>query len=138
MTTIKKLKRKTREQLVLELNEANKRAAQYYDERSAALTSAKRAEERECKIREQFGDLKLKLLDSEREVSNLRGYLARVHEDDIVRDGMIEIEDANGKRMIPKRPPPLQSYSPPMTEQYGRPAGLYAGMELARKHWTDY
>lgn len=86
--------------------------------------------------REHFVDLKERLANAEAEIARLRGYLDRVHEDDIVRDGMVEIEDANGKRQVPKRPPPMQAMRQPITRH-----DLYddlSGNRKKRTHWTNY
>lgn len=99
-------------------------------ERDKALQSEK-------KTREQFDDLKQRLLSLETDNARLNGYVARVHEDDIVRDGMIEIEDQNGKRLIPKRPNPLTPNSFTQYEQFSAPNYLPYGNEK-KTHWTSY
>lgn len=54
----------------------------------------------------QFADLKQRLFSSERSNEFMRGYLARVAEDDIVREELIERGDPNGEReLVPKRKP---------------------------------
>ncbi len=85
--------------------------------------------------RSHFADLKERLATAESETSRLRGYLARVHEDDIVRDGMVEIEDANGKRQVPRRPPPLEPVysSPSLFDEV-----TSYGERKKRTHWTSY
>lgn len=85
--------------------------------------------------RDHFADLKERLSNAEAETARLNGYLARVHEDDVVRDGMVEIEDEEGKRQVPKRPPPMmRAYWPgPVntdTDMYGR--------LKKQTHWTNY
>lgn len=89
--------------------------------------------------RSQFADLKERLLNSETETARLRGYMSRVHEDDIVRDGFVEIGDEGGKRQVPKRPPPMQR-----SHQYEGNALEMSdtfdnyGNRKPRTHWTSY
>lgn len=91
----------------------------------------------EKETRAQFADLKQRLVHAENELQRLNGYMARVHEDDIVRDGLVEIEDSRGKRMVPKRPRPQEYQSAPigydMSQQFG---GNYE--ERRQTHWTSY
>lgn len=84
------------------------------------------------KTREQFADLKERLHNAEMENARLRGYLGRVHEDDIVRDGFVEIEDAQGKRSVPKRPNPLAPHQLVQHFFDNEPMGA------SRTHWTSY
>lgn len=95
-----------------------------------------KAEERSLSAEKNFVDLKERLFNAETELSRLRGYLARVHEDDVVRDGMVEIENSNGKRQVPRRQPPFTNSA------YRDDAGiglssLYHNNEK-RTHWTSY
>jgi predicted nucleic acid-binding Zn-ribbon protein len=97
------------------------------------------AENSLAESRTHFADLKERLSNAEAETARLRGYLARVHEDDVVRDGMVEIEDERGKRQVPKRPPPLESvgtYS--MVESIGSTSYDSYGRPKKRTHWTSY
>ncbi len=56
--------------------------------------------------RAQFADLKDRVLALTTQNAELGGYLQRVAEDDVARDGHFVIEAGNGERVIkPKRPP---------------------------------
>lgn len=110
-------------------DEARVQAHNEYNKRLKAEETAQLAEK-------HFADLKERLFNTETELSRLRGYLARVHEDDVVRDGMVEIEDSNGKRQVPRRQPPFTNST------YRDDAGiglssLYHNNEK-RTHWTSY
>lgn len=110
-------------------SEAREQATAEYRRRLKAEEAAQLAEK-------HFADLKERLFNADIELSRLRGYLARVHEDDVVRDGMIEIEDSNGKRQVPRRQPPFTNLA------YRDDAGmglssLYHNSEK-RTHWTSY
>ena len=96
------------------------------------------AEAQVKETREQFGDLKERLLNAEAALSRLNGYLARVHEDDVVRDGMIEIEDDRGKRMVPRRPPPMRAVHYHEGPAMGNSAFANDYSGKPRTHWTDY
>lgn len=93
-----------------------------------------KAEEVAQTTEKHFADLKERLLNAETELSRLRGYLARVHEDDVVRDGMVEIEDSNGKRQVPRRQPP---FTTTMLDNSMMPFSAYHDNEK-RTHWTSY
>lgn len=95
--------------LQADLDASRRQCNENYENGRAWKAKAETAEAALKESREHFADLKERLSNAEAETSRLRGYLDRVHEDDIVRDGMVEIEDDNGKRMVPKRPPPMQS-----------------------------
>ena len=130
------MKRQTLKSLQVALDSATygetEMGRKYYatrDERDAALKEVK-------EVREQFADIKRRLLEAETETARLRGYLARVHEDDIVRDGLVEIEDAQGKRLVPKRPPPMNAGAVEHYEQFNSSVGY--GSNKKQTHWTNY
>lgn len=92
--------------------------------------------------RTQFDDLKKKLYDAEIEISNLRGFIARVREDDAVRDPLVEVDDQLGKRQVTKRFPsntPI-SYTMQHHDKFvsGSMNGLYGQDREKPKHWTSY
>jgi hypothetical protein len=130
-------KRKTIAQLEVELARITKAKDDYYQSYRDATARATASDESLKESRSHFADLKERLLNAETETARLRGYLARVHEDDIVRDGLVEIEDGQGKRSIPRRPPPLEAvrYSSPAisTDQFDN-----YGSRKKRTHWTSY
>jgi len=125
-------KEPTKKTLQALLTEAREKATRW--ERSWDEESAKRrtAEASLKESREHFADLKERLANAESETARLRGYLERVHEDDIVRDGMVEIDDQNGKRLVPKRPPPLR-----IEQNFTTEFANYGGTQK-RTHWTSY
>lgn len=129
-------KRKSIEQLEAELARVSKNSVDNYELYRTATARATVAEDALKESRSHFADLKERLANAEGETSRLRGYLARVHEDDIVRDGLVEIEDVNGKRSVPRRPPPLQETHFPTS------AGNFEydtfGQKKKRTHWTSY
>lgn len=129
------MERTTKKALVEKYDHLAARYAERGEELSAARTAKREAEERLKESREHFTDLKERLHNAETELARLRGYLDRVHEDDIVRDGMIEIEDEQGKRQVPKRPQPMMAITHHNQfssgfDQYGRPK--------KQTHWTSY
>lgn len=97
---------------------------------------ARLAAEKDAKTtQEKFADLKERLQASETNAARLQGYMDRVREDDLVRDGVIEVEDGMGKRLVPKRYP----------EHYSRhDSFMNGGLEsiamraAQQKHWTSY
>jgi septal ring factor EnvC (AmiA/AmiB activator) len=126
--------RKTIKQLEIELTGARELASNNYDRGQQWRTKAEQAEAALKESRSHFADLKERLQTAETELARLRGYMDRVHEDDIVRDGMIEIEDENGKRLVPKRPPQMRSVS-----NSGMDAFInHSSTSRKRTHWTSY
>lgn len=59
-------------------------------------------------VSDNNADLKRRLLNAQLENARNEGYLQRVREDDNVNDPVVEIEDANGKRIVSKRFPMRQ------------------------------
>lgn len=128
-------KRKTIKDIEAELVRVSGQRDANYEKYREAAGRASTAEEALKESRSHFGDLKKRLHDSEAELARLRGYLDRVHEDDVVRDGMVDITDESGTRQVPKRPPPMmRGYSEPMAvtgyDQFGR--------QKKSTHWTSY
>jgi hypothetical protein len=67
------------------------------EQAAASAAEAKRA-------RAEHDDLKARLLTLTRENEQMRGYIARVQEDDIVRESLVEEQQGEGnKRLVPKR-----------------------------------
>ena len=100
----------------------------------------------EAQIKEMhkhFADLKERLSNAEMENQRLRGYIARVQEDDTVREELITTGDPDGEqRMVPKRKPTL--FVEP--NQYGTFGSDSGNTYLDRirddrakpKHWITY
>lgn len=78
-------------------------------------------------------DLKQRLLNAQLENAKNIGYLQRVREDDNVNDPVVEIEDANGKRIISKRFPMRQS---PQYFPYSDEKEKFETRD--KKHWVNY
>jgi hypothetical protein len=92
----------------------------------------------------QFNDLKVRLQAAETANQFMRGYLARVQEDDVVREELVTTGDPTGESVLtPKRKPTVF----PTPEQFTFPAarqedfGYAAGFNAPRhkpKHWITY
>jgi len=140
------MKRKTIKQLEAEIysleqdvKALNARLHDKENQKDDMRVDRDKALQAEKKTRAQFDDLKQRLLSTETENARLNGYMSRVHEDDIVRDGLVEIEDRQGKRLVPKRPNPMQSNSYTNYEQFQSPSinSMLYGTEK-KTHWTSY
>jgi hypothetical protein len=108
--------------------------------------------ERECKAiaeksakeaLQHFGDLKQRLNAAEMENQRLRGYLARVQEDDVVREELVATGDPDGERtMVPKRKPTIFERPRDYTDFHERNTmGMtYSGSRdrPKPKHWINY
>jgi hypothetical protein len=130
------------EQLESQLRGEKERAERFYVEvkherdcKAIAETDAKEA-------RQQFADLKQRLHAAEMENQRLRGYLARVQEDDVVREELVATGDPDGERtMIPKRKPTIFDRPPDYTDFQARDSmGMtYSGRDRPKpKHWINY
>lgn len=112
------------------------------DQRAKALREANDAKnaavDREKETREQFADLKKRLHNSEMEVARINGYLARVREDDTVREELLTVGEPDGQqRLVPKRKPEYlgnrqerESMHDMLIDDYGR--------KQKPKHWIEY
>ena len=110
-------------------------------EREATANAERRnAQARAEETQKQFSDLKRRLHESEVELARLRGYLARVREDDIVREELVAVGDpAGAQRLVPKRKPALDE--PPLFTGVPDRFEHHGGFGLERsqpKHWIEY
>lgn len=126
---------KTRAILETELKDQSDRNDELRKELYAARDERNQAHREVKDVRDNFADLKRRLSEAESELARMRGYMQRVHEDDIVRDGMVEIEDERGKRMVPKRPHPMAT--PMMNDGFDVSYDSY-GRPKKSTHWTSY
>jgi chromosome segregation ATPase len=129
--------KETYAQLRAALDDLKKRHDERIDELLAARQAKASAEKSLADSREHFADLKERLASTEAETARLRGYLERVHEDDVVREGMVEIEDEQGKRMVPKRPSPMISQQSVSYAGGGSSFDNF-GRPNKKTHWTSY
>lgn len=94
----------------------------------------------------QFGDLKTRLLSAERANEFMRGYLARVTEDDTVREELVVTGDPTAPTLVPKRKPVIFPRSDDFTYPRGSDEGgavtgrwsNYATEERKPRHWVNY
>jgi len=102
----------------------------------------RQAEETAKAIRAKFADLKQRLQTAESENQRMRGYLARVQEDDVVREELLTVGEPEGEQYLrPKRK--HASFDPPndFTEFKAPDNGLYSyhdRRKAERKHWIIY
>lgn len=101
-----------------------------------------------AQTREQFTDLKQRLQQAEASNQFMRGYLARVQEDDVVREELLTVGEPDGEqRFVPKRKPtgferPDDFKSPPSRgsiyqneTMHNMLSGEY---QKKRRHWITY
>lgn len=90
----------------------------------------------------EFADLKDRLYAAERENARLQGYLERVYEDDVAREGFLEVPaGAPEMRLQPRRPAPLRAVNEPSAAAATQALG-YADRADCRhprpRHWVNY
>ena len=91
--------RRTRDDLETEIVKLRERLEEVDRVRTLAVAN-------EAATRQQFNDLKSRLAAAEQENARMRGYIARVHEDDVVREELVRIGDPEGaEQLVPKRKP---------------------------------
>jgi hypothetical protein len=122
-----------------ELEKRDRAEARYEEARERAVGAEKRVKE----VTDQFNDLKQRLLTAEQANQFMRGYLARVQEDDTVREELLTIGDPDGEQhMVPKRKPtrferPSDFTTLSASDQFG--SGYISHDERRKpKHWITY
>lgn len=135
-------KRRTRAQLEAELAATRAERDEAQQLHYVTLVRARAAEADAEKARAEHADLKQRLLAAEKQIERLRGYLDRVHEDDVVREELIPVGDPEGeRRLVPKRQSELFG-QPRVYKNFARHAPDHhprGGEQLQRpKHWINY
>lgn len=129
--------------LQADLKAANDEAKGYLEQRRILEQQNHELEKELKESRMNFADLKQRLLAAEQSNQFMRGYLARVQEDDTVREDLVTIGEPEGEqRMVPKRKPttferPDDFTMPAHHDRYG---GFMNEDERRRKarHWITY
>lgn len=95
----------------------------------------------------QFADLKMRLVSAERANEFMRGYLARVREDDTTQDPLVVVGDPDGeqtkvtqRKLFGEFPRP-DDFTYPAHNDAGMGASSYRHDEERRrraKHWVNY
>lgn len=123
--------------LLKEENDGLRRVAN--SEREARVVAEKALKE----SREHFADLKQRLQAAESSNQEMRGYIARVQEDDVVREELIATGDPDGEQaMAPKRKPtrflrPDDFSQPSVADDFSR--GYISHRDRPKpKHWITY
>lgn len=137
-----KPKRQTRAQLearIAELEEAGRDGLAVRENLRKHLAESR---DREKQTRSQFDDLKTRLAQSEAEVQRMGGYIARVQEDDVVREELITTGDPAGQQqLVPKRKhEPFGEMRRVSSRNFVHDGGGYMSAESRQppKHWVTY
>ncbi len=100
------------------------------------------AQESEKTARKQFNDLKERLSNAEMENQRMRGYIARVQEDDAVREELVTTGDPDGERqLVPKRKPTqffVPGNSSDLSDRDMTSSGYRMYDRPKPKHWITY
>jgi hypothetical protein len=129
-------RRRTRE-------EAEAEIVKLRDELGAEYRGRVAAEAREKETRAQFADLKERLANAEADTQRMRGYIARVQEDDVVREELITIGEPDGEQQkVPKRKPTSFHTPAPYSHSRNFEAGYACNTASDRdrrpRHWVTY
>lgn len=126
------------------LNDANERANTYREKATALESENTLLKNQLTESRGHFADLKTRLLAAETANQFMRGYLARVQEDDVVREDLMTVGDPEGEQhMVPKRKPTAFPRPSDFKEPQGSEHGVYDTYGNRRerktpKHWITY
>lgn len=104
--------------------------------RLKAETDMRAAVEEKHKVVAQMADLKERLHGAEIENARINGYLDRVHDQDVAREGPVEIGTRTEKIVAPRAPAPLRGSAQPQAMQGGAPS--YFADRGGQRHWTSY
>lgn len=133
------------EQLKVRANELFQSREQLARERREIGEERDRALRSEKQTHEQFAELKERLALSEAEVHRMQGYIARVQEDDVVREPLVKIGDPEGEQQyVPVRKSrlfPMQHYEHPHpAEDFSRRFGYGEAPQAPPRprHWVTY
>lgn len=90
----------------------------------------------------EFGDLKRRLHNAEHIIERMRGYIARVQEDDIVNEPLVATGNEDEKHLAPKRQHtsfsgPEDPYIDTMAQSEMRHLSEL-DRRKQRRHWTEY
>jgi hypothetical protein len=127
------------EKLEEELVQANAAVEAQMAETSKARDRAYKAEQEVAEVREQFAELKERVANLGVQNAEMRGYIGRVQEDDVVREELIQTGDMAGGDVYlrPKRK------HRQFLDIAGGMAGveaqsIYASERSRRRHWVTY
>lgn len=112
-------------------------------EASAAQTAARAAKKDADDARAEHNDLKERLAAAELENARLRGYIARVQEDDVVREELVKVGDPEGEQhLVPKRKPTVFNAPDQYASAPAEPGDQYRPhweiQQRPRRHWVTY
>lgn len=133
-------KRETRAELEKLLEELRSESKEHFD---LAVKRQALVDELQKKLdssRADFADLKQRLHAADIDNQFMRGYLARVQEDDAVREDLVTIGEPDGEqRMVPKRKHTTFTRPSDFTEPQ-RTHDLYDSVrhKMKPRHWITY
>ncbi len=141
------VKPKTRAELEAALAESQRGMQAQIDElrrrHDKAVDDRRQSIEREAETRAQFNDLKTRLATAEADNQRMRGYIARVQEDDVVREELLTTGDPQGEQyLVPKRKLTPFHQPDPFTERHDgammADASYGRHERRERRHWVTY
>lgn len=121
------------EKLKTKLKEVEESSQVYLRQAAQARGERDESIKREQDTREKFVHLKEMLSDAKQTIARYEGYLDRVHDSDIARDGLIEITEGDRKRSVPKWRSQIRR-----VENHREMSSMQHGADRPRTHWTSY
>lgn len=124
-----------------ELQEERKRNVELRNDRDRLRDDVRFHKDAQEAGARDFGDLKQRLHAAEMENQRMRGYIARVQEDDTVREDLVTIGEPGGEQqMVPKRKATEFHRPSDFTNpQYDSDRGIYNTRDQRKpRHWLTY
>lgn len=136
-------KRQTRAELEAAIEDLQAKTGIMREAHKIVACQLEEATKSEKVARSQIDDLKERLALAESENQRMRGYIARVQEDDVVREDLVKVGDPQGDhQLVPKRKP-TAFYPPNVYAERGMSGSMgsagYADNARNRppqKHWV--
>lgn len=136
-------KSQTREQLKAVIADVTANLGRAREEIALHLGELQRRIAGEKDGRKLVDDLKERLAIAEADNQRMRGYIARVQEDDVVREALVKVGDPEGEhQLVPKRKPTLFHGPSPYNVDAGCQTSIQGYRDASNrkppKHWVTY
>lgn len=129
-----------------ELKEVTQRSDEWRKKCDEERTARYAAKQEIKEVRQQFADLKERLANAESSNQYMRGYIARLQEDDVVREELVTTGDPDGEQIMRPKRKHAQFERPSDYREIFQNSGATGSLEKYRtdsdrpkpKHWVTY
>jgi chromosome segregation ATPase len=134
-------KRMTRAQLEAALKDEQDTTAALREKVRGLQGLVSNHEDHNTELRSRIDDLKTRLAHAEATNNEMKGYIARVQEDDVVREELVQVGDLAGEvNLVPKRKPHrfMQFADSRLSDSAIMNEALYERRRERRGHYVTY